>query len=155
MRHGIAEHPIGKIDRDRALTSEGIDIVTQVGTALARKDIRPEVILSSPYLRAIQTSDIIASELGYEFPVERDSRLTPNSNFNLLHEILIEYAAAQSLMIVSHEPAVSEFASMLCPENQTLYGFAPASICCVLVESIPTIRGTLYWFSSAEEIIEG
>jgi phosphohistidine phosphatase len=156
IRHGIAEKPIGFLqDKDRSLTSEGTAIVSKLANALNLKGVKPDLIISSPYLRAKQTADLLAKGLKYANSIEIDNRLMPNATMTFLQEILIENSDKSSLMIISHEPAVSEFSTTLCASNaDRVYGFSPASICCVIVESIPTIRGSLYWFASAEEIIE-
>ncbi|MBI3259655.1 MAG: phosphohistidine phosphatase SixA [Ignavibacteriae bacterium] len=155
VRHGIAERPNGFMqDRDRSLTEEGKTIVSQLGKALFKKGVHPDAIITSPYLRAKQTADLLAAGLNPPSIVEVDDRLKPNSTPALLQEILMEHSGAESIMIVSHEPAVSDFATALCANNaDRVYGFSPSSVCCVVIESIPTIRGSLYWFESAEEII--
>jgi phosphohistidine phosphatase len=155
VRHGIAERPSAFIqDRNRSLTEEGKAIVTELAIALTEKGVHPDTIISSPYLRAKQTADLLATGFSSPLIVETDSRLMPNSTPSLLQEILIEYTASASVMIVSHEPAVSEFAMTLCSKDaDKVYGFSPASVCCIVIESIPRLRGTLYWFSSAEDII--
>ncbi len=155
VRHGIAEKPSGFLqDKDRSLTEEGKNIVAELAGALTTKGVHPETIISSPYLRAKQTADILAAGFKPSLVVEIDKRLMPNSSPSLLQEILFEHTASKSIMIVSHEPAVSEFATTLCANDaERVYGFSPASVCCVVIESIPTIRGSLYWFASAEEII--
>jgi len=156
LRHGIAETSTRFLpDKDRSLTIEGKEIVSKLAKALLKKGIKPDIIVSSPYLRAKQTADILSRRLKDSLNVEIDSRLTPNATMASLQEILMENIGSTSLMLVSHEPAVSEFASTLCANNtDKVYGFSPASVCCILIESIPTIRGSLYWFASAEEIIE-
>ena len=156
VRHGIAEKPTGfSPDKDRSLTNEGKEIITKLASALFIKGVKPDIIISSPYLRAKQTADLLANGLHYTLNVETDKRLMPNATMAALQEILLENSNLSSLMIVSHEPAVSEFSTTLCAKNaDRVYGFSPASICCVIVESIPTIRGSLYWFASAEEIID-
>lgn len=155
VRHGIAERPTGFMqDKDRSLTEEGKTIVAELAKALHKKGVHPDTIISSPYIRAKQTADLLATGLLPNSIVEIDNRLKPNSAPALLQEILMEHSGANSIMIVSHEPTVSDFAMALCANNaDRVYGFSPAAICCVVIESIPTIRGSLYWFESAEEII--
>ena len=153
MRHGIAELPRGKNDKERSLTSEGISIITQLGVSLLAQKIQPKLIISSTYLRAIQTSDILASALGYKNILSRDARLTPISTFTLLQEIIFENENVDSLLIVSHEPAVSEFTSMLCNNNESIQDFSPASICCIKIKTKPIISGKLQWFKTADELI--
>ena len=64
LRHGIAEETsaTGR-DRDRSLTDEGREKTCAAGKALRRMDIAFDLVLSSPFVRARQTADIVAEEL--------------------------------------------------------------------------------------------
>ena len=66
FRHGIAEDAVaGQSDADRALTDEGRKKTAEVVKTARRAGFEPSLIVSSPYLRAIQTARIAADEFGY------------------------------------------------------------------------------------------
>jgi len=67
MRHGIAVDPEdapGLPDAQRPLTSEGLRRTRQVARALRKLDVVPDLILSSPAVRATQTAEVAAKVLG-------------------------------------------------------------------------------------------
>ena len=67
LRHGIAhdDSPTGK-DADRPLTEEGRRKLRDVMKAIANAGVKPDAIVSSPYLRARQTAEIAQEILGYK-----------------------------------------------------------------------------------------
>ena len=68
VRHGIAvdrEDPKCPADPDRFLTDEGIEKTRQVAQGVAEVGAAPDLMVTSPYLRALQTAEIFAAQLGY------------------------------------------------------------------------------------------
>jgi broad specificity phosphatase PhoE len=64
-------------DADVPLSDTGREQATSVGRWLARlsPSERPDVVVVSPYLRAVQTAEIALGELDADPPVRRDERL--------------------------------------------------------------------------------
>ena len=64
-------------DADVELSSTGREQVTALGRALAAvpEDRRPDVVISSPYMRAYQTAEIAVETAGWPVPVRSDERL--------------------------------------------------------------------------------
>jgi len=64
FRHGIAEDvgPDGT-DDSRRLTREGVDKTRKAAAGIARLGAKPDVILTSPKVRAAQTADLAAEVL--------------------------------------------------------------------------------------------
>ena len=68
VRHGIAidrEDPKCPPDPERYLTEEGIEKTKRVAAAVAALTASPDLLLSSPYVRAMQTAEIFAAALDY------------------------------------------------------------------------------------------
>jgi phosphohistidine phosphatase len=103
VRHGPAEDTAtsGK-DFDRALTPSGRDRVRDVAKALGRAGEAPKVILSSPLVRALQTSEVIAAELGIA-QVETTRDLAPGGDAVALLRSLIAQKRKRA-MVVGHQP---------------------------------------------------
>lgn len=111
LRHGIAEDAVGGMrDYDRALTAEGRAQLEQIAQALLRLGIAPEVVLTSPLVRARETAEIIAPVLGA--PIETATELASGCLFDDLLRLLRRYAQA-SIMLVGHEPDFSVMAARL------------------------------------------
>ena len=103
VRHGPAEDTAssGK-DFDRALTPSGRDRVRDVAKALGRAGEEPRVILSSPLVRALQTAEVIAAELGVA-QVETTRDLAPGGDaVALLRSLVVQ--KRKRAMVVGHQP---------------------------------------------------
>jgi len=113
LRHGVAAErgtPGYKKDSDRPLTKEGEDKMHQIAEAILGMELKFDLILSSPYIRAAQTAQIVANELDEE--VTFTDALIPDGNpLDLIAEINDE--KPQRLLLVGHEPDLSRLASVL------------------------------------------
>lgn len=115
MRHGIAEEvsDTGR-DRDRVLTDEGIKKTLEGGKALRKLGIGFDVIFSSPYARAWQTAEGVAEELGCKQLLQGlDALGAESSAAAALDQIKVEVRKFASVLIVGHEPILSELISLL------------------------------------------
>jgi phosphohistidine phosphatase len=113
VRHGPAEdHAASGSDFDRALTASGRDRVRHVARALTEAEEAPHVILSSPLVRALQTAEILAAAIKLEQPVEVRRELSPGGDARALVSEQID-AQAKRVMIVGHEPDLSDLAAYL------------------------------------------
>jgi len=106
MRHGPAEDfAASGRDADRALTTSGRDRVRDVAKLLREKDESPRVIISSPLVRALQTAEIVAAELGVD-DVVTAHELAPSGDAVALAKALLGDDRKRP-MVVGHEPDVS------------------------------------------------
>jgi phosphohistidine phosphatase len=108
LRHGIAEE--GYPDSERALTGEGKDKLRRV---LKRAPVKPSLILSSPYRRAIETAEIAAEVLGYDGDIERAQSLTPDGSPAEVWEEIRARKTEDAILLASHEPLMSATAAFL------------------------------------------
>lgn len=105
LRHAEAE-PHRADDFSRSLTPQGRDQSSRVGAFMLAKEIRPELILSSPVLRARQTAEIVASILGEPAPTLAPWISCGMDPDRALAE-LADFARLSRVMIVGHEPDFS------------------------------------------------
>jgi len=96
-----------RLDRDRPLTREGIRTQRRVARGIRRLKLELDLILSSPYERARHTAQIAADELGVEL------KLTPHLAGNGDPRLLIAELKGESVMLVGHEPYMSELIAVL------------------------------------------
>jgi phosphohistidine phosphatase len=103
VRHGPAEDVAasGK-DFDRALTPQGRERVHHVARKLRDEDEEPRIILTSPLVRALQTAEVIASELGVA-QVETTRDLAPGGDGVTLFRTLVTQKRKRA-MLVGHQP---------------------------------------------------
>ncbi len=103
-------------DRQRPLNSRGERDAPVMGKRIVDHGIRPSLIITSPATRAWTTARIIAAEIGYptEF-LQREETLYLASLDDLLGAVVAQDAGFNSLMLVGHNPGLTEFANFLIP----------------------------------------
>src|SRR6185369_9579296 len=90
---------------------------TQVGRALAALDVQVDAILTSPLKRAVQTASLVGNELGFEGQVQFEDALRPSASFADFRRMLQKYAKKEAVMVVGHNPSMSEFLGRSISEN--------------------------------------
>jgi phosphohistidine phosphatase len=108
LRHGIAEDSYP--DSERALTAEGKEKLRRV---LKRAQIKPSLILTSPYRRAVETAEIAAEVLGYDSELERAQTLTPEGSPEAVWQEIRARKNEDAILLASHEPLMSATAAFL------------------------------------------
>jgi phosphohistidine phosphatase len=112
VRHGEAERSSGD-DTVRALTTRGREEVVATARALAESLPGGGRVLCSPLLRARQTADLLAAELGLPAP-ETVPGITPDDDpvraLRNLDKLLV---AGRPLIVASHMPLVGALAALL------------------------------------------
>jgi phosphohistidine phosphatase len=115
VRHAHADWPhyVGT-DFDRPLTPQGLADARATAAAILDAGHRPGLLLTSPALRTMQTTGILAATLGMpEHSVMPVSDLY-NAGPDVLHLHLRKAcAAADVVMLVAHNPGISELAGAL------------------------------------------
>jgi len=114
LRHADAGDP-GKWDgpdAQRPLSPKGEKQSERLGRFLAGMGFRPDAILSSPKLRASQTADRVAEQLGV--PVTLDERLGGGVEEDVVEAILRDAGDARRVVLVGHDPDFSTLLQSLC-----------------------------------------
>lgn len=114
IRHGIAgQHGDYATDRERPLTEEGKHKTRQVADRLSSLDLKFDLILTSPLVRAKQTADIL-QEVGLSKRLEEAAYLAPGGDLQAWLNWLEDWKeSAKSLALVGHEPDLSAWAETL------------------------------------------
>src|SRR5213595_3739886 len=111
LRHANAGQHVSnpKKDEKRALDETGVEQCGYVGRALSALDTQVEVIISSPLKRAAQTASLVGNEMGYEGKLQLDNALRPDTGFGEFRKLLDKYSKHDVIMVVGHNPNLSEF----------------------------------------------
>src|SRR5450755_186452 len=111
LRHANAGESLSnpKKDEKRALDGDGIEQCGLVGRALVALDASVDTIVSSPLKRATQTASLVGNELGYEGKLQLEVALRPGASFADFRRLLEKYAKQDAIMVVGHNPNLSEF----------------------------------------------
>jgi len=111
LRHGQADWPNwDKPDEERPLNKKGIKETRKVAKFLGQLGIIPDIILTSPLPRALETAQIAAREL--EVPIMEVPALMPCSTPEGVFEMVAKYGE-KSTMLVGHEPDFSNLVGAL------------------------------------------
>jgi len=118
LRHAKSSWDFPELsDHDRPLSERGRNDAALMGEMLAMKGVKLHLIISSPAVRALTTATLVGKELGYEPDhIAVDERAYAADRNDLLKIVQAAPASADSLMLVAHNEALSDFADMLAPE---------------------------------------
>jgi phosphohistidine phosphatase len=104
-------------DRDRPLDDRGRRDAPKMGKRLAKRDVKPDLLLSSPALRALATAQLIAEELGYKHEdIVVEDRLYASSAEDLLAVIRALDKKLNRVMLFGHNPEFTDLAHQLSSE---------------------------------------
>jgi phosphohistidine phosphatase len=151
VRHAIAVDfgtPGFENDSLRPLTDKGREKMRRIAEALKELGVKPDLIVSSPYLRASQTASILVKALNYKEELIYSDNLIPMAeSSDMIEEIRKKYSVDE-LMLVGHEPSISSLASALLTGNPSLStSFKKGGVCCLSVEDQHrSRRAVLEWF---------
>jgi len=105
MRHGEAEPKrANSSDAERPLTENGRKQAAEQAGRLKERGIKFDLIFSSPYLRAYQTAQIVAQELGLDDALSKEEALTSGCKTIDVMEFISQYNDLDSILCVGHEP---------------------------------------------------
>ncbi len=149
LRHGLAvdrEEWKGE-DEARPLTTEGVDRTKEVVRGLRACKVRPDVILSSPLMRARETAEIAKQGLSSDAKVELADELTPSAAPDGLIARLADLAEKPVVLCVGHEPHLSTtISAMVSGKTAASFEVKKAGACCIRFTGIPKAgAGTLLW----------
>jgi len=115
LRHANAGEPKLNPAKDakRPLDKLGIEQSHDVGRALSALNVTVDVIISSPLKRATQTAAVVANEIDHEEKVVIDNALRPGATWDQFQELLRRYSRKDAIMVVGHNPTMTEFLNKL------------------------------------------
>ncbi|MGH8284472.1 MAG: SixA phosphatase family protein [Steroidobacteraceae bacterium] len=135
LRHANADWKDSRIaDFDRPLNRRGVSESTAMAKRLFERELVPEFVLTSPALRAQQTTEIFMRE--FELParkLRRDDRLYLAQPEDILEAIRTTGPRITHLMVVGHNPGLTDLARRLAPDG-TLVELPTASVCTMLFD---------------------
>jgi len=117
LRHGIAEEldlATSGRDSQRRLTPEGRKKMRGVAKGMQALEIKLDVILSSPFLRAQETAEIVAEVFGMAKDLHLLPALAADGNpKELIDELKEHHRKRGAVLLVGHEPYLSRLISLL------------------------------------------
>jgi phosphohistidine phosphatase len=146
VRHAIAENvsPEHEDDSLRPLTKKGRDKMKKIAAALKGLGVKPDLVVSSPYVRASQTAAVLAKTLNYKEQLVYSDFLMPMVDpDNMIGEINEKFSVDE-LMLVGHEPNLSSLASFLLGGTTDIsINIKKGGVCCLSVDDLSNDRKTV------------
>ena len=104
-------------DRERPLNERGNQDAPAMGKRLRKREVKPDLLVSSPAVRALTTAQLIADEIGYQREdIIVDARLYASSADNLLAIICAIGDQVDRVMLFGHNPEFTDLARRLSSE---------------------------------------
>ena len=159
LRHGLAgQHPdaLYKNDSLRPLTEEGKEKMHGEMLGMQALGLTFDAILSSPYVRARQTAEIVAQ--GYKIKKEKihltNNLLAPASIENLLDEIHARLPKSKNILLVGHQPHLTELISSLLKSKIHLsIDLKKGALCCLKIPAALGPSGAvLNWLLTPKQL---
>jgi phosphohistidine phosphatase len=151
VRHGIAidrEDPKCPPDPERYLTEEGIEKTKRVAAAVAALSATPDLLLSSPYVRALQTAEIFAAALDYPKPkIRRTDLLLPGSEPTLFFRELAKDKQTSTLFIFGHAPQLDDIIASALGSKHHIASLKKAGVALLELKRVSPPNGQLLWLA--------
>lgn len=156
IRHCEAA-PVGgpvKRDNDRPLTARGEEDARLMGEALAALDGSIGLFLTSPVTRALQTSQIVASQIPGAAAVTPSTNLSPGFRPKALLADLAAAPAGKNIVLVGHQPDLGELIALLIADNApAAIAFSPGAAAGLSFDPARGAReATLHWLLTPESL---
>lgn len=139
LRHAKASPrgPKFRPDSKRPLTPEGEEKMRAVARGIKKMGLTFDLILTSPYARALRTAEILA-EVYRSKKTFVTNNLTPEANpKDLIREIDENFSALENICLVGHEPHMSALISLLLTgASDTVIELKKAGLCHLTVNHL-------------------
>ncbi|MHB8890354.1 MAG: SixA phosphatase family protein [Acidobacteriaceae bacterium] len=114
VRHAEAIERSGTMpDAHRYLTTKGRLVFRKVARKVRQEGAAPDVVFSSPLVRAVQTAEILAERLEYDGAVVVAKELSPGFDHQALRSLLAKAGNPPEAAFVGHEPDLGNLAAAL------------------------------------------
>jgi phosphohistidine phosphatase len=151
IRHGIAvdrEDPKCPPDPERYLTEDGIEKTKQVAKGLAALGVAPDLFLSSPYVRAMQTAELFAGVLGYpKQKIRRTDLLLPGGEPSLLFRELAKDKQSSAVLLFGHAPQLDDLIATALGSKHHLTALKKAGVAFLELKRISPPSAQLIWLA--------
>lgn len=148
VRHGVAEQPGDDWpdDSQRPLTGKGKTRLREVAQGLLALDVQMDEVLTSPFVRARQTAELLASAFADPPPVTLLPSLSVGAPAREAVTQLVRFARRRGLGLVGHAPGIGQLAARLVGARGG-FEFKKGAVCCIEVDALTVSpRGRLLWF---------
>jgi phosphohistidine phosphatase len=159
IRHAIAVDrgtPEYEDDSQRPLTDKGKKKMRQIAKGLHTLGVDFDLILSSPYVRARETAEILADVFKTKTDVAFSENLIPMGDPDLLIAEINEKYSVDSIALVGHEPHLTHLIGFLISESAGAdINLKKGGVCSLSADDLHHARqATLEWLLTPGILVE-
>lgn len=149
VRHALAED-VGAdgSDHARRLTKKGRKAFARLVRRLAEAGMEVDIVATSPLVRARETAEILAEELGGT-RVDVVDALSPGSNWQSLVEWTVQQDAAR-VAWVGHAPCVGRLVALSIGDGSAAIRMQKGAVAAIRLDDGPGQPGELVWLATPE-----
>jgi phosphohistidine phosphatase len=152
VRHGIAidrEDPKSPADPERFLTEEGIDKTKQVAKRIGAFKIKPDLLISSPYVRAMQTAELFAAALDYpKQKIRRSDSLLPGTEPSHFYKELAKEKNSSVVFCFGHAPQLDDLLAAAIGSKNHVTQLKKAGVAALELKRLSPPSGHLLWLAT-------
>jgi phosphohistidine phosphatase len=152
VRHGIAvdrEDPKCPADPDRFLTDEGMEKTRQAAKGVAEVGAVPDLIITSPYLRALQTAEIFAEQLEYsKQKIRKSDFLLPGAEPMQLFRELTKDKDLSVVFVFGHAPHLDDVIATALGVKHHICSLKKAGVALIELRRLVPPSGELVWLAT-------
>lgn len=152
VRHGLAvdrEDPKCPADPERFLTDEGIEKTRQVAKGVAEVGAVPDLMLTSPYLRSVQTAELFAASLGYsKQKIQKSDLLLPGAEPLQLFRELAKNKDLSVVFIFGHAPHLDDVIATAVGTKHQITSLKKTGVALVELRRLVPPSGELVWLAT-------
>jgi phosphohistidine phosphatase len=128
-------------DAQRPLSVKGHDKMIMIACALKNLGVKPNIIVSSPYARAVESAKILKKVLECRKDLAINNALVPLGNASGIIGEINEKYNVDELVLVGHEPCLGELVGMLAAgAPDILVNLKYGGVCCLSIDDLRVQR---------------
>jgi len=159
IRHAIAvdEGTPEYQDNERPLTDKGRKKMRQIAKGMRNLGVDLDLILSSPYVRAKETAEVLAEVFKIKSDIAFSDNLIPMGDPDvLIAEINEKHGTSNTIALVGHEPQLTALMSMLVADNAVIdMTLKKGGVCRLSADDLHHSRkATLEWLLTPSILVE-
>lgn len=155
MRHGIAidrDDPDCPPEAERFLTPKGVQRTRSVARGLRELRVHPTALLTSPYVRAVQTGEIVCEMLGLDpHDLHTTEALKPEAKPSRLADELAEIASGD-VICFGHAPQLDEFIAHAVRAAAVFTGLKKSGAARLEIDGFSPLQASLDWLMTARAL---
>ena len=152
VRHGIAidrEDPKSPADPERYLTEDGIDKTKQIAKRVAGFKIKPDLLISSPYVRAMQTAEIFATAFDYpKQKIRRSDSLLPGTEPSHFFKEIAREKNSFTIFCFGHAPQLDDLVAAALGSKHHVTQLKKAGVAAIELKRLTPPSGQLLWLAT-------